>query len=132
MLIRSQGLREDDMVIASSSLPFLKKMSYLMVSRQLKKGPKVRRHSPSRHRNRAYALTEFDNLDARFFRQMFRMDRATFDYLLSLVSPLIERDIQYSINRSGSPITPKTRLAVSLRWLASFWDADKKMGNILA
>jgi hypothetical protein len=46
-------------------------------------------------------------------------NRGTFDELLELEAPLIlHRDAQKAVNSSGTPIHPKTRLAVTLRWLA--------------
>ena len=71
------------------------------------------------HRNRGYALVEMDRLTDTVFKRMFRVDRPTFNELLDLISPImIERDVQKAINSLGTPIQPKTRLAVTLRWLA--------------
>ncbi len=70
-------------------------------------------------RNRGYALQEMDHLDPRTFKRIFRVNRATFDELLELVAPLILHcDAQKAVNSSGTPIHLKTRLAVTLRWLA--------------
>lgn len=60
-----------------------------------------------------------DRLDANVFKRMFRVDRSTFDDILELISPvLVERDKVKACNSSGTPISCKTRLAVTLRWLA--------------
>jgi hypothetical protein len=50
---------------------------------------------------------------------MFRVDRPTFNEILDLIPPImIEWDEQKAMNSSGTPISPKTCLAVTLRWLA--------------
>jgi hypothetical protein len=53
---------------------------------------------------------------------MFRVDRDTFEELEEKVAPLIERDPQKARNAVGrglaGEITVRTRLAVTLRWLA--------------
>jgi len=60
-----------------------------------------------------------DVLSDSVFKKMFRVDRPTFSELLDLISPImIERDVQKARNISGTPIQPKTRLVVTLRWLA--------------
>ena len=59
-----------------------------------------------------------DDLDPITFKKMFRMDRLTFDHILDLISDRISKDVTKASNRSGQPITPKTRLAATLRWLA--------------
>jgi hypothetical protein len=60
-----------------------------------------------------------DMLSDSVFKKMFHVDRPTFSELLDLISPvMIERDLQKARNSSGTPIHPKTHLAVALRWLA--------------
>ncbi len=60
-----------------------------------------------------------NHLDPSAFKKMFRMDRATFDELLEIISPhLTCHDSIKAANSSGSCILPKTRLAVSICWLA--------------
>jgi len=50
---------------------------------------------------------------------MFRVDHATFDEILIRIEPFLEeKKVEKAINSSGSPISNKTRLAVTLRWLA--------------
>jgi hypothetical protein len=50
---------------------------------------------------------------------MFRVDRTTFDEILDAISPYLdERKAHYAINSSGSSISNKTRLAITLHWLA--------------
>ena len=48
----------------------------------------------------------------------FRLDRSTFNELSELVDPIVKRNKLKSIQSSGSSIPTKTRLAVTLRWLA--------------
>jgi hypothetical protein len=70
-------------------------------------------------RNRGFALAQMDQLDDTTFKRMFRVDRRTFDEILDIITPLMEqRNSAKATNSSGSPIMPKTRLAVTLRWLA--------------
>ena len=60
-----------------------------------------------------------DRLDDSTFKRMFRLDRKTFDEVLHLIEPImVERDAKKAINSSGSQISAKTRLAVTLRFLA--------------
>ena len=74
------------------------------------------RHN-SRCRNRGYALHEMDNISDAQFHRMFRLSRLTFSALLELLSPFIER-IPKAPKSYGGLISTKTRLAVTLRWLA--------------
>jgi hypothetical protein len=70
-------------------------------------------------RNRGFALGQMDRLDDSTFKRMFRVDRATFEEILLTIEPFLEqRKVEKAINSSGSCITNKTRLAVTLRWLA--------------
>jgi len=51
---------------------------------------------------------------------MFRVDQYIFDEILEAITPFLdEKNAQKAINSSGSPVTNKTRLAVTLQWLAS-------------
>jgi hypothetical protein len=60
-----------------------------------------------------------DRLDPTVFKRMFRVDRASFNVILELIEPFMEkRDEQKATNSSGCAISLKTRLAVTLRWLA--------------
>jgi hypothetical protein len=50
-------------------------------------------------------------------KRMFRVDRYTFEEILEKISPFLdEKNDQKAINSSGSPVTNKTQLAVTLRW----------------
>ena len=70
-------------------------------------------------RNRGFAIEQMDLLDPSTFKRMFRVDRYTFDEILEKISPFLdEKNDQKAINSSGSPVTNKTRLAVTLQWLA--------------
>jgi len=60
-----------------------------------------------------------DRLDPNTFKKMFRLDRTTFDEVTDRIRPhMRQRNKIKAINSSGAPISLKTRLAVSLRWLA--------------
>ena len=70
-------------------------------------------------RNRGFALGQMDRLDDSTFKRMFRVDRSTFDEILVAIEPFLEeKKVEKAINSSGSSISNKTRLAVTLRWLA--------------
>lgn len=77
-----------------------------------------RPRGPNRKRERGYDLRKMDDLSDRDFTRMFRVSRARFADILGKISPKLERDVQQAKNSSGGPITPKTKLAVTLRWLA--------------
>jgi len=73
----------------------------------------------NRHRNRGYALNEVDCLSEADFRKMFRMTREGFEELLTLVSPHLHQPNQRMASvSSGSHITQRTKLFVTLRYLA--------------
>lgn len=64
-------------------------------------------------------LEEMDRLDRNAFKKMFRLDRAMFDKVLEKILPhLRTHNDAKSANSSGAPLVLKTRLAVSLCWLA--------------
>jgi hypothetical protein len=70
-------------------------------------------------RNRGFALGQMDRLDDSTFKRMFRVDRSTFDKILVAIEPFLEeKKVEKAINSSGSSISNKTRLAVTLHWLA--------------
>ena len=57
-----------------------------------------------------------DRLDDTTFKRMFRVDRPTFNEILYLIEPvMVQRDAAKATNSSGSQISAKTRLAVTLR-----------------
>jgi len=71
------------------------------------------------HRNRGYAIMEMDRLDPAVFKKMFRLERPVFDELLDVITPhLVQCCDSKARNSSRSAISSKTRLAVTLRWLA--------------
>ena len=78
----------------------------------------VRRKPKNRHRNRGFAAEEIDNLSDALFKEMFRINREAFEYIETLLDARIVRDAQKAKNSSGSVISSRTRLAVTLRWLA--------------
>ncbi len=77
------------------------------------------------HCNRGFAVEEMDRLDPSVFKKMFCLDRSSFDELLEIITPyLIHRNEAKAKNSSGSCITPKTWLAVTLRWLVGASNLD--------
>ena len=52
------------------------------------------------------------------FRRQFRLCREDFGYVLSLITPLIQRNEVQATNSSGSTICPEMRLMITLRILA--------------
>ncbi len=66
-----------------------------------------------------HALRAMDGLSPNTFKKMFRVDRETFDEVMERITPFVKVPNEVkAFNSSGGPITLKTRLAVSLRWLA--------------
>jgi hypothetical protein len=55
-----------------------------------------------------------------FERKFGAIDRPTFNKVLDLILPIaVQPDEQNVVNSSGTPISPYTHLAMTLRWLAS-------------
>jgi hypothetical protein len=77
------------------------------------------RRAAPRHRNRGYALDEMSHLTDKEFQRMFRLNRTAFYWLLSLIhkditpAPSLHQKVQLERN-----ISPVTKLAVTMRWLA--------------
>lgn len=70
-------------------------------------------------RNRGFALSQMDRLPDSVFKRMFRVDRGTFDEILAAIEPFLEqKKAEKAINSSGSPVSNRTQLAVTLHWLA--------------
>jgi hypothetical protein len=60
-----------------------------------------------------------DLLKTIHFKRMFRVDREMFAELLDKIAPFVAvKDASKACNSLGSPITLKSRLAVTLRWMA--------------
>jgi hypothetical protein len=82
-------------------------------------GKKRRIRLPNRQRDRGYANTEMDALTGQQFKRLFRMSRNGFNSLLTDIGPfLLTPNEQQAKNGSATSISAKTRLAVTLRWLA--------------
>ena len=82
----------------------------------LEKKEAFKRKVKNRHR---YAIQEMDHLREAEFRRMFRVSRESFDTMLIKISRRLRvRDEKQAKCSSGSSIANKTRLAVTLRWLA--------------
>ncbi len=91
------------------------------------------RHKEANSRlNRNYGLEWMDDLKDLSFRKAFRMRRNAFEDLLQLLCTVCNvhsdadgiGDTKQARNSSGSPVSMRTRLAVSLWWLAggNYWD----------
>jgi hypothetical protein len=75
--------------------------------------------APNRKRNRGYGLKEMDLLSDNDFKRMFRLSRNAFNFLFEILQDAyIESDEIKAKASSGSTISLRTKLAVSLRWLA--------------
>ena len=87
-----------------------------MKAKQLRK----RRYAKARNRirDRKRGLRDMDELSEPEFRRMFRMSRTVFNKLLRRLRRALSVDRQKAINSSGSYISPRTRLAATIRWLA--------------
>lgn len=68
---------------------------------------------------RGFALDEVNNLSDATFQSMFRMSRSAFEKLHDEIGPLMnDTDEEMARRSSGTPISKKTKLYVTLRWLA--------------
>ena len=78
-----------------------------------------KRRSAPRSRNRGYALEEMDNLTVSEFKRMFRLNREAFYWLLLKVRKDIEpkASLKHQLHFDRE-ISAKTKLAITLRWLA--------------
>lgn len=79
----------------------------------------------NRRRDRGYARNSMMDMDAKEFKKMFRMSKEVFETLLEHISPFLhDTNLEEAERSSGSMIDKRTKLAVTLRWLAggSYWD----------
>lgn len=84
-----------------------------------KKRVRSLRNKSNRLRDRGWALAKMKDMPDGLFKRMFRLDRVTFEKVLALLEThMVKRDEQKAINSSGSAISNKTKLAMTLRWLA--------------
>jgi hypothetical protein len=66
-----------------------------------------------------HSLEEVENISETTFQAMFRMSRQAFEKLYEKVSPLMyDTDEEMARRSSGVAILKKTKLYVTLRWLA--------------
>jgi len=88
--------------IFKSQIPFVRKLSYAAAVINRRRYIEPRRRKPANaHRNRGYAIEEFDRLDPDTFKKMFRLDRPSFEFILEKIHNSINRDETYAINSSG-------------------------------
>lgn len=79
------------------------------------------RASAPRERNRGFAVKEMEILSDKEFTRMFRLSRSAFEWLLAKIAHHIQpqaslrNNVYHNLKRE---IPPRTRLAVTLRWLA--------------
>jgi hypothetical protein len=83
----------------------------------------LRIREANRIRNRQAALENMDTIDEGQFKRMFRMKRSSFENLLLLLEDYFdntdpELTKSKATNSSGSEISLRAKLAVSIRWLA--------------
>jgi len=123
--------REFEEVIRSTkSWQWKRKLIVAMVFENDKAKSRASRRSNARrkprncNRNRGYALDEMNRLSDSTFRRMFRLTRAAFNELVTLLDPMIVKNPIKATNSSGSSISTRTRLAVTLRWLAGGQQID--------
>jgi hypothetical protein len=83
-----------------------------------------RRKPKNRQRNRGFAVGEMEHLTDTLFKEMFRLDRRSFDWLVEELDPVLRRNEVKAQNSSGSSICTETRLAVTLRWMAGGSNLD--------
>jgi hypothetical protein len=88
-------------------------------SRGKKKATKRKRSSNRPRAIRKYALEEVDNLSDSAFQTMFSLSRKEFYALFNKVEPFLNDTHEaMAIRSSQSPISKRTQLHVTLRWLA--------------
>lgn len=108
--------------ILKAKVSFSRKIALILAQREIdaarRRREQYRQKPRNRHRNRGYALDEMEHLDVETFLCMFRVDRDTFNELEERIAPLVHRDEVKAVNSSGQAITARTKLAVTLRWLA--------------
>lgn len=63
-------------------------------------------------------LQKIEQWDDNMFRRQMRVCREDFEDILRLITPLIERDAEMATRSSGSPISARLRLHITLRILA--------------
>ena len=79
----------------------------------------ARNRRGNKRRDRGFALSQMEELSDDEFRRMFRLSRPAFDALLEKISDDFGvRSVSFAECSNRSRISPKTRLAVTLRWLA--------------
>lgn len=98
---------------------FIKKAKNAVCALAKKRRRSKRMRGRNAQRDRYDALEKMDALSDATFERMFRMDRCTFESVLDRISSFIKLPNEVKgTNSSGSVIPLKTRLAVTLRWLA--------------
>jgi hypothetical protein len=76
-------------------------------------------------RDRQYGLEFTANQSNYDFERMFRISGNTFQKLVNLVERLIKGDQQKAVNCSGSYISPVTKVAATIRYLAVYNNIQK-------
>jgi hypothetical protein len=113
-------------LIAEASRIRKNRRIFLQAAKNLSKQGK--RKSGNKKRSRAEALAEIDGLSDSDFKKIFRVDRETFREIEEKIKPKIETSATAAMhnvkNNMGEPISVKTRLLCTLRYLAGgmFWD----------
>ena len=72
----------------------------------------------NKHRRRDLVEARINQMSPEFFKKMFRLDRASFDYLLDLIKEDIKPNEEYARRSSGLPVSPMLKLAAALRFIS--------------
>jgi hypothetical protein len=113
------------MVIYSTFQSNIIAFATAMVARRLqrkinskKKIKKRRERCGNEERNRQTAFEVMRKMTNREFKSMFRLSRESFSKLLKKVEGKLKKNAHFAKLSSKSPISPTTKLAATLRWLA--------------
>ena len=74
----------------------------------------------SHGRDKGFALRQMDILTDKEFTRMYRLNRLAFYFMLTKITPYTSShgSLRNNLYRHSTDINPKTKLAVTLRWLA--------------
>jgi hypothetical protein len=124
-----EALDEIDEITANNIILLMKHLSslinineptaFVIAQRTIKKTNEMKVRERNKIRIRNAALYNMSTMSSTNFRRMFRLSRDAFEILLERISVIdLERDETRAVRSSGSPITLRTKLACTLRFLA--------------
>jgi hypothetical protein len=113
-LLQSDSDSEEESYRKKRIFASLKIRNFIIGEEKIKRN---RRNNKIRNRNSV--LETIDNTwDDLMWRRQMRISKENFYYILDLITPLIQRNVDMATRSSGSDISPRLRLHVTLRILA--------------